>query len=86
LDLSLDIKIRCFRVIGDFDLVVSQIKKNFSAKNERLRRYRNLIWDTIELFEAFSIEIVLGEKYHVVDSLVVFSSTSQPCEEMICVL
>jgi len=58
LNLSLDRKIKCLRVIGDSDLVVSQVKKKFVAKNERLRKYRNSVWDTIELFDAFSIKVV----------------------------
>jgi ribonuclease HI len=62
LDLALDRKIKCLKVIGDFDLIVSQIKKKFTTKNERLRRYRNLILDTIELFDAFSIEVVPRDK------------------------
>jgi ribonuclease HI len=62
LDLSLDKKIKCLRVIGDSDLVVSQIKNKFAPKNEKLRRYRNSVWDTIELFDAFSIEAVPREK------------------------
>jgi len=48
-----------------------------------LRRYRNSVWDTIELFDAFSIEVVPREKKHVVDTLVVSASTLQPCEEML---
>jgi ribonuclease HI len=38
LDLSLDRKIKCLRVIGDSDLVVSQIKKKFVAKNEKFEK------------------------------------------------
>jgi ribonuclease HI len=78
LDLALDRKIKCLRVIGDSDLVVSQVKKKFVAKNERLRKYRNSIWDTIELFDAFSIEVVPREKNHIVDALAISATTLQP--------
>lgn len=81
LDLSLDREIKCLHVIRDSDLVVSQIKKKFSAKNERLRRYRNLIWDTIELFDAFSIESIPREKTHVIDALDMSAIALKPCED-----
>jgi ribonuclease HI len=47
LDLCLDMKIKFLRVTWDFDLIVSQIKRKFVANNEKLRRYRNSVWDTI---------------------------------------
>jgi hypothetical protein len=50
--------IKCFKVIGDSDLIVSQIKKVFANKNEILRRYINTILDTIEIFDAFEIKLV----------------------------
>jgi len=81
--LALDRNIKCLKVIGDSDLVVSQIKQKFSAKNERLSRYRNSVWDTVELFDAFSINVVLREKNYVADMLVVSTTTLQPCEEIL---
>jgi hypothetical protein len=82
--LALDRNIKCLKVIGDFDLVVSQVKRKFATKNERLRIYRNLILDTIERFEAFSIEVVPRDKNHVVDALVMSIAILQPCEETLC--
>jgi len=65
---------------------LSQIKKKFATKNEKLRRYRNSVWDTIEIFDAFSIEAVPREKNHVANALAVSAATLQPCEEMLCEL
>jgi hypothetical protein len=76
-------KIKCLKVIGDSDLIVSQIKKVFVAKNERLRRYRNVVLDTIELFDAFAIKVVPRERNVVVDALAVATSTLQPCRELV---
>jgi ribonuclease HI len=41
LNLAIDRGIRHLRVIGDSDLIVSQVLLNFSTKNERLKRYRD---------------------------------------------
>lgn len=45
--------------------------------------YRRAVWDSIELFEAFSIEVVPKEQNERVDSLVVATSTLQPCDELV---
>jgi len=50
--------IKVLRFIGDYDLVVMQVKDQFATKNDRLGRYRNAMWDKIELFDALSIKIV----------------------------
>jgi hypothetical protein len=81
--LALDRKIKCFNFIGDSDLVLSQVKSKFSTKNERLRKYRDLVQDTIELFASFSINVFHGEKNYVIYSLTISSSTLQPCEEVL---
>ena len=49
LEIDRDIKIKCLSVIGDFDLVVSQVRNQFAAKNDRLCNYQNAIWDVIEI-------------------------------------
>jgi ribonuclease HI len=43
LNLALDRNIRHLKVIGDSDLIVSQVNLKFSTKNERLRRYRDSV-------------------------------------------
>ena len=56
LEIARDMKIKCLSVIGDFDLVVSQVRNQFAAKNDILCNYRNAIWDAIEIFDVFSIK------------------------------
>jgi len=51
-------KIKMLRVIGDFDLVVMQVKGHFAVKNVRLKRYKHAMIDSIEYFDAFNIEVV----------------------------
>jgi ribonuclease HI len=40
------------RVIGDSDLIVSQVLLNFAAKNERLKRYRDFARSVAKAFEV----------------------------------
>ena len=47
--------IKKLHVIGDFELVISQIKETYASKNKRLKQYRNVVWDQIESFDAFGI-------------------------------
>ena len=55
LEIAWDQKIKCVSVIGDSYLIVSHMKNQFAAKNNRLRDCRNVVWDTIEMFEVFAI-------------------------------
>lgn len=50
----------------------------FSVKNERLKHYRNRVWDKIEDFDAFSIEDIPRELNSKEDSLVVSASLLIP--------
>lgn len=43
-------------MLGDSDLLVSQVRSRFVTKEKRLRKYRNEIWDTIEDFDTFGID------------------------------
>jgi len=55
LNLAKDLGINILKIIGDSDLVVSQVKGLFTSKNERLKIYTNAIWDTMEWFDALSL-------------------------------
>ena len=50
--------IKMLTVLGDSDLIVSQIRHKFSTRNPRLKQYRNYVWDLLEFFDAFSIKWV----------------------------
>jgi hypothetical protein len=52
------------------------VKREFFAKNERLKRYRNVVWDSIELFNAFAIKVVPRDSNVKVDAL--SSSNNNP--------
>ena len=48
--------IKYLSVVGDSELVVSQVRSLYASKNKRLKQYRNAVWDLIEMFDAFNIE------------------------------
>ena len=48
-------EIKCLRVIGDSELIVSQVRNVYISKNKRLKQCQNAVWDMIELFDAFDI-------------------------------
>ncbi len=71
-------KIKQSKVRGDAEHIVKQVRKQFSVKNDKLRHYRNLVWDEIESFDAFSIEFVPRSQNTKADSLAVSTSLMLP--------
>ncbi|XP_059072874.1 uncharacterized protein LOC131873707 [Cryptomeria japonica] len=65
------LQIKMLEVGGDAELIVKQVRGLFVDKNERLRHYRNHVWDEIEAFDAFSIEAIPREFNSKADSLAV---------------
>jgi len=55
LELERDMEINVLVVVGDFDLVVKQVKNAFSIKNNRLKQYLHVVWNIINLFDSFNI-------------------------------
>jgi hypothetical protein len=80
LNLAIDKGVTHLKVIGDSDLIVSQVFLDFATKNERLKRYRDFARSIAKSFEVVSIEAVPREENYVVDALAVSASTLQPCD------
>lgn len=70
--------IKLLREKGDVELIVKQVRTLFSTKSERLKHYRNMVWDEIEFFDAFSIEVMPREQNTRANSLVVSASLLLP--------
>ena len=51
--------IKLLKIIGDFNLVVMQIRKQNSCKNEMLKRYMDVVCLDMEGFIAISLKVVL---------------------------
>jgi hypothetical protein len=83
LEIAKDMGIKILSIKGDSDLVILQVKNKFACKSERLRRYINAIWDTIEMFDATDLISVPRNQNSLSDSLVIATSTLQPSEDLI---
>jgi ribonuclease HI len=68
------------KVIGDSDLIVSQVLLDFAAKNDRLKRYRDFARSIVKSFKMVSIKVDPREENYVADALVVSATTLQPCD------
>lgn len=64
--------------IGDSDIVVRQVRKQFAYHDKRLNHYRNIVWDLIESFDAFNIKQVYQSKNTVANSLAQAASSLEP--------
>ncbi|KAH9308688.1 hypothetical protein KI387_036599, partial [Taxus chinensis] len=70
--------IKNLKVQGDAELVVNQVKRIYQVKNERLRHYRNTVWDNIEEFDDFSIRSIPRVQNDMADSLAISASLMLP--------
>jgi ribonuclease HI len=82
LEIAKDMGIKILNIKGDSDLVILQVKNKYACKSERLRRYRNVIWDNIEFFDAIDLIAIPRDQNSLADSLVVAASTLQPSEDL----
>ena len=46
LEIAKDMGIHVLSIKGDSNMIISQIKGTFACKSERLKKYRNVVWDT----------------------------------------
>ena len=70
--------VKILKVRGDTELIVRQVRGQYSVKNHRLKNYWNRVWDEIEGLDAFSIEAIPRELNTKVDSLVISTSLLLP--------
>jgi ribonuclease HI len=61
--------VKSFRVEGDSELIVKQVRKECEARHLRMRKYMNAVWDEIELFDAFNISHIGREINREADAL-----------------
>ena len=83
IEIAKDMGIKLLSIKGDSDLIVQQVKGQFACKCQRLKKYRNAIWDTIEFFDALNIEAIPRDQNSAADRLAVSASTLQPLDEML---
>ena len=61
LETAKDMVIKMLNINTDSNLVVLQLKNQYQCKSDRLRKYRNAIWDTMEWFDALTFKRSLGK-------------------------
>lgn len=83
LEIARELRIKLLTVKGDSDLVIKQVKGIFSCKSDRLRKYRNVLRDTIELFDTFGLHIVPREEKCQPDEIAVAISTFQISDNLL---
>lgn len=83
LELAKSLKVKLLSIKGDSDLVIMQLKNKFTCRNQRLRNYRNAVWDTMEHFDALDLEAIPREQNSVADELAVAATTFQLSDELI---
>jgi hypothetical protein len=83
LEFCKDMGVKCLNIKGDSDLVIQQLKNKFACKSERLSRYRNAIWDTMECFDALNLIVIPRDQNFKADELVVVASTLQLSQDLI---
>lgn len=83
LELAKDLNIKMLSIKGDSDLVIIQTKNQFACKNDRLKKYHNVVWDNMEYFDAFDLQTIPRDGNKQADELVVVASTSQLGENLL---
>jgi hypothetical protein len=67
-----DMGIDKLSVFGDSKLIIHQIKKIYQTKKQRLKQYRNEVWDYVDnFFLAFNITFVHRNLNQQVDTLAI---------------
>jgi ribonuclease HI len=74
-----DMAIDRLTVFGDSELIVNQVKDIYQAKQQRLKQYKNEVWDLVDnFFLAFNISFVPREANQREDSLALAANTFKP--------
>ena len=83
LETAKDMGIIMLNIKGDSYLVIFQLKNQYQCKSDRIRKYRNAIWDTMDWFDALNIQKIPTKMNGLADKLEVAPSTLQPSDETI---
>ena len=83
LEIAKDMGIRMLSIKGDSDLIISQVKKTFACKSERLKKYRNTVWAIMGYFSALDLIAVPRAENSEADRLAVAASTLEFTEDLV---
>jgi hypothetical protein len=83
LEICKDMGVKCLNIKGDSDLVMQQLKNKFTCKSERLKKYRNAIWDSIGDLDALNLIAIPREHNYKANELAIAASTLQLSDNLI---
>ena len=86
LETTKDMGIKMLSISGDSDLIILQVNNEFACKCKRLKKYRNVVWDTMEYFDALNLISIPRYENSLANKLAVVASTLQPSEELLMVM
>jgi hypothetical protein len=52
LELARGMKVKVLKVVDDFDLIIQLVRNQYATKNDIMKKYKNVVWDSIELFAS----------------------------------
>jgi ribonuclease HI len=56
-------------VHGDYELVINQVKVIYQSKHPRLREYRNIVLELLEIFTEYNLSVIPRGQNLIVDAL-----------------
>ena len=62
-------------ILGDSELIIRQIKGEYSAKHPRMKTYRNVVLDFLNSFTEYSLSVVSEDQNIMPDDLATSAST-----------
>jgi hypothetical protein len=71
--------IKILKVKGYLELMVNLVRNLCEAKNPRLKRYKEVVWDKIERFDAFNIVAISKDLNQKAYSMASSAALFQPC-------
>ena len=83
LEIAKDMGIHVLSIKGDSYLIISQVKSTFACKSERLEKYRNVVWDTLNYSHALNIVVVPRSENFEANKLAVATSTLEFSEDLV---
>jgi ribonuclease HI len=83
LEIFKDMGVKWLNIKGDSDLVIQKLKNNFACKSERLKRYRNAIWDSIGDLDALNLISIPREQNAKANELSIAASTLELSDDLI---
>ena len=78
LEIAKELGFKMLNIRVESDLIIHQIQNHFSCKCKRLKKHRNVVWDTMGFFDALNLTSIHRDQNSLANKLAVAYSTLQP--------